>query len=157
MIKFIIPLMLSFLFLVGCESIDNASIFNDISNMSEVKLCNLIEFDNSYVGDNSAVGNIIYNLPGNNFNEGFSLKTDKKPYEINIKYDFNSYEDLNSKDFSKKNALVMFSLVENAHVINFNINENVYTYTKSDIEKWYGSDFDKILNDIQSWKEFATS
>lgn len=157
MIKFIIPLMMTFLLLVGCESIDDASIFNDISDMSEVKLSNLLEFDNSHVGDNSAVGNIIYNLPGNNYNSGFSLKTDQVPHEINVDYDFNDYISIDFKDFCEKNALVMFSLVDNVHVINFNVDENIFTHTREDVVKSYGSDFDKILKDKNSWKEFVNS
>lgn len=156
MVKFIIPLMITLL-LVGCKSIDDASIFNDISDMSEVNLSNLLEFDNSQVGDNSAIGNIIYNLPGNNYNSGFSLKTDNVPHEIHVDYHFNDYVSIDFNDLCEKNALVMFSLVDNVHVINFNVNENIFTHTREDIEKSYGSDFDKILKDKDSWEEFVNS
>ncbi|EPZ59052.1 hypothetical protein H477_1805 [[Clostridium] sordellii ATCC 9714] len=76
--KWFLPFVITFLLLVGCKGVSKLSIFNNITDMSEVKYEKISKYKNSYVGDNNAVGNILYNLPGNNYHVGFKLKTDKK-------------------------------------------------------------------------------
>lgn len=89
----------------------------------------------NYIGNNSAVGNIIYNL---NFPEDmtyrqFALQTDKEPYEVTITFSL-SEEDKEcyagkASDRQKeiallqKNACIMFSLIENAGIVNFKLTD----------------------------------
>ncbi|MGG7159874.1 DUF4825 domain-containing protein [Clostridium baratii] len=124
---------------------------NDISdiNMEELK-----KYKDSYVGDNSAVINILANLPLNTYVSELSLKTDRKPYEITVNYkespalgldDYNNFwKDKNPNEVLEKNAALMFSLIKNADVIEFNvenIGEKNYKYTRDELKEKYGEDF----------------
>lgn len=123
---------------------------NDISdiNMEELK-----KYKDSYVGDNSAVINILANLPLNTYVSELSLKTDRKPYEITVNYkenpalgldDYNNFwKDKNPNEVLEKNAALMFSLIKNTDVIEFNvenIGEKNYKYTRDELKEKYGED-----------------
>lgn len=156
--KYILPLVIvSFLFLAGCENISDASIFNKIETMSEVNVNELSKYQNSHVGDNSAVGNILYNLPGVNYNQGFELKTLEKPYELIVSYDFNRIDKRDFHSLSEKNAVILFSLIYNVDVIHFNINDKTFSYEKNVIDDSYELDFEKLVYDQDSWNEFCDS
>ncbi|WP_338626600.1 DUF4825 domain-containing protein [Clostridium baratii] len=124
---------------------------NDISdiNMEELK-----KYKDSYVGDNSAVINILANLPLNTYVSELSLKTDRKPYEITVNYkeslalgldDYNNFwKDKNPNEVLEKNAALMFSLIKNTDVIEFNVDnigEKNYRYTRDELKEKYGEDF----------------
>ena len=47
----------------------------------------LYSYHNTYVGDNSAVGGILYHLPFGNNISSFMLGIKEKPYSISINYD----------------------------------------------------------------------
>ena len=70
MIKLLFFSLLVLLLLSGCNSNDR-NINNDI-----------FQFKDSFVGDNSAVGNIVNQLPGAEKLNGFELKTNEEPYGI---------------------------------------------------------------------------
>lgn len=88
--KVILPLIMIVLSLgfVGCEKTENSK---EDSNESKISVDKLLEYKNSYVGNNLAIGNIISNLPANIYNKKFSLQTNSKPYEINL--DCKDFED----------------------------------------------------------------
>ena len=89
-----------------------------------------------YIGDNSAVGNIIYNLifPQDMAYRQFALQTDdSEPYAVTITFSL-SEEDkeqyaLDAPNRQKetallqKNACIMFSLIENAELVNFKLTD----------------------------------
>ncbi|MBT9831543.1 DUF4825 domain-containing protein [Clostridium baratii] len=114
----------------------------------------LKKYKDSYVGDNSAVINILSNLPLNTYVSELSLKTDRKPYEITVNYkenpalgldDYNNFwKDKNPNEVLEKNAALMFSLIKNTDVIEFNvenIGEKNYKYTRDELKEKYGEDF----------------
>ncbi len=57
-------------------------IFSGCNTKNEVE--NPFKYRNSYVGDNNAVGNIVRQLEGANYIQGFELKTKDMPYGIMI-------------------------------------------------------------------------
>ncbi len=89
-----------------------------------------------YIGDNSAVGNIIYTLifPQDMAYRQFALQTDdSEPYAVTITFSL-SEEDkeqyaLDAPNRQKetallqKNACIMFSLIENAELVNFKLTD----------------------------------
>ena len=93
--------------LIGCVGNSTKTSHQKMETISQVKIDDLLKYKGSYVGDNSAVGNIIAKLPANNYNEGFSLQTDKEPYGIIVNYKVN--ENLGTDDYnnfwSKKNLV----------------------------------------------------
>lgn len=93
----------------------------------------LYSWRTKYIGDNSAVGNIIYNLtfPEDMAYRQFALQTDGEPYEVTITFAL-SEKDKEAYDAEgpgrqkelallQKNACIMFSLIENAGFVNFKL------------------------------------
>lgn len=87
-----------------------------------------------YIGDNSAVGNIIYNLtyPQDMAYRQFALRTDdSEPYAVTItfalseedKEQYGSHGSNRQKEAAllQKNACIMFSLIENAQIVNYKL------------------------------------
>lgn len=157
----------SILLFVGCGYGKNVP--GDESHKCKVDINRLLEYKNSYVGNNSSIGNIISNLPAQEYSKEFELQTDTEPYEININY--SNFEEegivLNdestiSEPFSrilKKNSLIIFSLVKNADVINYIMDDGeVYTYYRPELADCYGDqygrNFEKITEDYSSLNEF---
>ena len=79
-IKFLFFSLLVLLLLSGCNS-------NDRNNNNDI-----FQFKDSFVGDNSAVGNIVNQLPGAEQLNGFELKTNEEPYGIILNYDWTESE-----------------------------------------------------------------
>lgn len=165
--KIIILFLILSLRLLGCGEKYNERSNKNIENMSEVQINEIYKYKNSYVGDNSAAANIIYNLPGNIYSDGFSLKTDKKPYGIIINYKENKnlgsddyknfWKDKNISEFLQNNAIVLLSLIENADFIEFNVDnigEKNYKYERKDLEEKYKEDLKTLLKDEASFKNF---
>lgn len=142
-VKGLLLIIVAIILIVGCVNVTG---MEDKSHASKVNTEILLECKDSYVGDNSKVGNIIANLPANEYSKGFELQTEKKPYGINVKYNnFGNMEvkfqdgTLISDSFGqviKKNAMVLFSLVKNVDVITFTIDDDLeYTYKRDELGK----------------------
>ncbi|MPQ45233.1 DUF4825 domain-containing protein [Clostridium tarantellae] len=167
-VKLIVPLIIFLLSfsIISCEKQIKP---NKNINESNINIKNLLEYKDCNIGDNSAVGNIILNLPANLYSDGFKLQTDYEPYELTINYkDFNDvqikFQDNSSvtlpfEDVIKKNALIIFSLVKNCHIINFKFPKGItITYKKDELldahKEYYGDNFEKIISDTESLKSF---
>ena len=75
----------------------------------------LFQYKNSYVGDNSAVENIVNELTFNNELNHISLETKKEPYGITLEYkdiDANSV-DKEMKETVITNSTFLFALIKN--------------------------------------------
>lgn len=94
---------------------------NPISKKNETKTVeNLWEGRTNYIGDNSAVANLIYQLPvpdGLEFDH-MQLYTEERPYGVEIVYNISSENikgsDEEADDIFEKNALILLALIENA-------------------------------------------
>lgn len=158
LVPIVLILLVSF---VGCGK---SKISNEnIQSISEINLEELQKYKDSYVGDNSAVVNIIDKLPGNIYRGRFSLKTDKEPYGITINYKVNEslgeedfYNFWKGKDINKvleKNAIIILALINNDENIEFNVDnigETNYKYNRKDLEKKYGKDLKSLIEDENS-------
>lgn len=133
-----LPLLI-LLFLNGCNQI-NPSIDEDI-----------FQFKGSYVGDNSAIGNLTHKLPNGDYLQGFELKTSEEPYGIILDYKDIEAEELDKeyKETAIYNASFIFALVQNADWITFNFDGQEYKITKKALQEWYK----KELNSYTSEKE----
>lgn len=120
--------LLLLLFLNGCEV--NKDIF---------------QFKGSYVGDNSAVGNIVSQLPNSEYLKGFELKTKEEPYGIILNY--KGIDKTNYKETAIYNATMIFALVKNAKWVLFNFDDNKYKITKEELENWYGKTVSEYTNE----------
>ncbi|CDO04241.1 hypothetical protein BN988_02793 [Oceanobacillus picturae] len=126
---------LSVLFLLsGCNSND--------ADANE----NIFKFKDSFVGDNSAVGNIANQLPGSKHLNGFELKTNEEPYGIILNYDWTDSPE-EYRETVIYNATFLFTLVQNVEWITFNSDISEYTITKDNLQEWYGKEFSNVQNE----------
>ena len=111
----------------------------------------LFQYKNAYVGDNSAVINIVNrSMQSDNF-RGLELKTKEMPYGIILNYDGSESEN-NDKRTVIYNATYLFALIQNADWITFNFDNQQYKITKDALIEWYGEDF----STLQSEEELKT-
>ena len=142
--------------MVGC---DKSTEQKSVSTESKVNLTTVLKYKGSYIGDNSAVVNIVNNLPANIYNDGIELQTTSKPYEITIHY--KDFEDISitleddsviTSSFQyvmKNNALIILSLVKNVDIVNFDVDDGtVITYERTDLVNSYKDDFGNNLEEI---------
>lgn len=152
--------------LVGVISIVlAANPLNKPQNISSTSAEKFLEYKTEYVGDASKVGNIIYLLdfPENVNYSYFELHTENVPYGITVylKTDTKTKdyyaEAVNQASF-KKNAIIMFSLIENADYINFDLNdgENSYIikYTRDQANVVIGKDIREFSEDKNKFSRF---
>lgn len=157
--KVLVPVILTVsLSLIGCGNNSDKISTQDGKTTSQIETYDLIKYKDSYVGDNSSVGNIIGKLPGNEYNAGFSLQTDKEPYGITINYkakenlsedNYNKFwSDKKVTEFLEKNAVVVLALVKNAEIIEFNVDsigEVNYKYDRKSLEQKYGGNLKDLF------------
>lgn len=169
-LKILIPLIIILsLNLVGCRINSEKKSKGNIKNSSKVETYDLIKYKGTYVGDNSSVGSIIKNLPTTKYSAGFSLQTSKEPYEITVNYKAN--ENLGEENYNKfwsnkkadklleKNAVVLLSLIPNAEIIKFNVNnigEESYKYDRKNLDQKYGN-LKNLFKDNDSLNKFLNN
>ncbi len=123
--------LLAFLLLSGCDSKKEMDIFH---------------YKDSFVGDNSAVGNISNQLLGAEHLKDFELKTKEEPYGIILNYDWTESEQ-EFKEAVISNATFLFTLIQNVDWITFNSDMLEYTITKETIQEWYGKELSEVQNE----------
>lgn len=152
--RLIMVLMLTLLGLVGCKQ--------------STPMAELLNYKGSYVGDNSAIGNIIERLPAHEYLDGFELQTSQEPYEITINYknfdeatielEDGSTPKVSSNEILQSNSMIILSLVTNAEIINFNIeNQETITFDRATLSKNHVDTLDSISEDLSSLQNFIKS
>ncbi len=117
----------------------------------------LLSYNGSYVGDNSAVGGILSELPGAGAKDGFSLQTGEEPYGITVTYDttHKTWEEDNSQNVMMYNAASLFALVDNVNDVTFILvgdkNETVH-FVRSDIEILLDHEWSYYYKDADTWE-----
>jgi hypothetical protein len=109
----------------------------------------LFQYKNSYVGDNSAVVNIVKKLAHNKELNQISLETNKEPYGITLEY-----KDLVAKNANREmketvisNSTFIFVLIKNVDWITFKFPDQEFTVTKEKLQDWYNKKLDGIKNE----------
>lgn len=146
-------LLLLFVFLSGCSPDTNAS---------EV---DVFQYKNAYVGDNSAVGNILMNLHGSEHYNGFQLHTTEEPYGITANYGMTASE-LNKEEIVFNNASYLFALIQNADWVTFRFEmvngAEEYTISRDILQAEYEMDLreiddeDELKQLIEEFLEYET-
>lgn len=157
---------------IGCADKKNVEEETNADLIKDINIEELLEYKNSYMGDNSAVINIAEKLPWNIYREYVALETDNGENKIIISYKPNTdkdeknyndyYEKHNDKDIFKLNAVVMFSLIQNAEEIEFKLGRNIdeafksdlYMFDRKALEEEYGGDLKTLFSDKNSWDKF---
>ncbi|PGM57345.1 DUF4825 domain-containing protein [Bacillus sp. AFS053548] len=104
----------------------------------------IFHYKNSYVGNNSAVGSIIKQLPNHNEFTKMSLQTKKKPYGMTIVY---KNLPANTKNIVINNGTYLFVLIKNVEWIVFDFADQKYTVTRQQFNEWYGKDLSSYTNE----------
>lgn len=109
----------------------------------------LFQYKNSYVGDNSAVGNIVKQLAHNKELNQISLETKKEPYGIILEY-----KDIDVKKVDKEmketvisNSTFLFALIKNVDWITFKFPDQEFSVTKKKLQDWYNNKLDGFENE----------
>lgn len=101
----------------------------------------LFKYKGAYVGDNSAVGNILSRLPVRGYSKDFELATVEEPYGIILNYD--GSESLQERQQTVVyTATYLFTLIRNADWIKYNFGDQQVRVTKAELQHWYGDDED---------------
>ncbi|PEJ46695.1 DUF4825 domain-containing protein [Bacillus sp. AFS002410] len=129
--KQIIPLLFILLVLSSCA-------LSQSSNMD------IFQYKNSYLGNNSAVGNIIKQLPNNKEFKKMTLQTKQKPFGMTVSYENIS---VNPKNIVINNATFLFALIKNVEWITFEFADKKYTLTRQQLNEWYGKDVRSYTNE----------
>ncbi len=106
----------------------------------------IFEFKDTYVGDNSSVGNIVNQLPNGELIKEFELKTKDEPYGIILSYEEMKLED-KEKETVVYNSTFLFALVQNLDWISFNFNSQDYKITKEALQDWYGEELQNYTSE----------
>ncbi|MGG7621234.1 DUF4825 domain-containing protein [Bacillus coreaensis] len=134
--EYLLLSLMLILFITGCKP--------DAKNASE----DIFQFKDSFVGDNSAVGNIVNQLPGAEHLKHYELKTDVEPYGITL-----NYNGLNSEQEYQEtviyNATFLIALVQNVDWITVHSDKREFTITKENIQEWYSKELRDVPNELE--------
>jgi len=106
-----------------------------IENKDPYNLTEIIKYKTPYVGDSSKVNHLAGNLPSldDEFNQRFiSMKTSEKPYVLTVYYEPKQDEYLGEWPLTdlaivvacQKNALIVFSMIDNVDEVNFSFRQS---------------------------------
>ena len=106
----------------------------------------LFNYKGSYIGDASAVGDILNRLPVTGYSKDFELQTDEAPYGITLNY--NGLESAAERqEIIIYTASYLFTLIQNVDYIQYNFPDHPYHITKHDWKKEYVESGREAKND----------
>lgn len=151
-------------------------------NMMTYRLAEISKYKTPYIGNNSKVLGIVYQLPvpDTYFNQRYiSMATKKRPYKLNVYYEAKKdgshsskwpVVGTNNKTYynMQKNALVLFSMIGNLDEVTFRFRDSqsqgsldeskyttAFTFTRSSIANKYG-DPSKLGNNLDLLQDVLT-
>lgn len=122
--------------------------FLPTSYLYESKTNSLNDYQDTYIGDNSAVGGIISNIYSGEYLDSFSLDTKELPYGITINYKEKEYGDIYS--YLEKDSLILFKLINNVDYVEFNVGDNTYKFDKRYVKNIFEDINDITIEEINS-------
>ncbi|MGM0837824.1 MAG: DUF4825 domain-containing protein [Bacillota bacterium] len=159
-------MILSFIIFTGVEGgAPRSSHPNEdyITELSKINLHDEFSSKINYVGNNGAVIDMAYLLPGNDAERTFELQTKEEPYEIRIFYSL----DEEHKAFSEENlpttllydSTAYFSFFHNLGILTLHFEEvgatggnRTFTMTREQLNEIYGQDLTRFAEDEELWK-----
>lgn len=109
----------------------------------------LFEQQDTYLGDNSNVRDIVQQLPHGDHLKKMELSTKEKPYQLTLRY--GGYTEGQVEQKSNRtaiyNATALFTLIPNVDQVNMTIEDASYHFTKQQLRDWYGKDFTAYDNE----------
>lgn len=140
--KLFITISLLILALAGCSS----------AAKTQSAGGDLFSLKNSYIGDNSAVGEIVRQLPASEKLDKIILETDQKPYGLHLSY-HNTNQPISLDELKQTivyNATFIFALIPNVERITFTVDQTDFVLQRDELQKWYD---ERELNQFESADE----
>ena len=107
-------------------------------NKTKSGIDNIVKYKNKYVGNNSNVGNLLYDLPLSEY--GLVFEIDSNDLGITVDYNTTDWY-INDNLYIEKsliyNSVSMFLLIDNMEYIKYNFSGSSYTVKRDNIEKNY--------------------
>jgi hypothetical protein len=132
-----------------------AFLFLDYQNSnSKDTIAKLMDYDSKYVGDASAVGNILTLLEIRY--SSFKLTTSCKPYGIQVFCMEQKPE--KKKDLLKKanlyNSVIIFSLIQNVDEIKWSYDNGLeFSFRRTEVDDFFGQNLEAFGNDRDKWEK----
>ncbi|MDO5768139.1 MAG: DUF4825 domain-containing protein [Psychrobacter sp.] len=138
--------------IIGCQpkGIDNTESLDKTATDQSTKATHqdTFEYKGAYVGDNSAVGNILTRLPVSSSSKDFELSTVTEPYGVTVNYDGSEPPQQRSR-IIVYTATYLMSLLRNADWVTLNFGDQTVRLTKAQLQEWYGRDLSSFDNEEQ--------
>lgn len=111
---------------------------------------NILAFQNSYVGDNTAVSIVSRHANELDTIEGFKLETNEEPYGINIYYqnEANHFSQDDIQEETVRQAFYLFYFIQNANWLTLHFGEESVTVQRSEFESRMAT-LDQELNNLE--------
>lgn len=151
----IIAFILCIVFLGGQAITRGIENYNNAKPLVPGSLEMLLKYKTNYVGNNSNVITLLDNLNYKEFKGVTSLKTKEKPYGISVNYNFGMVNILPAEVYKglRYNAIMLFSLINNVDVINFNLTGSLithYEFKRTTIQEGFLRDIRQYSKDVTS-------
>lgn len=156
--SFAIGWLVVLLLFTGCS--------HSIEQKAQTPVSELLKYKDSYVGDNSAVGNILAKLEGGQYIRQFSLQTQNQPYGIEVYYgireavDSKVFDQYFSEDKAKEvflnTSTTLFALVKNVDDVTIHLETPVkrtFHITREEMETFYGKDMRSLADSEAVWNQ----
>ena len=122
-------------------------------NKTKSGIDNIVKYKNKYVGNNSNVGNLLYDLPLSEY--GLVFEIDSNDLGITVDYNTTDWY-INDNLYIEKsliyNSVSMFLLIDNVEYIKYNFSGSSYTVKRDNIEKNYPNYLELKNEDIDKEK-----
>lgn len=123
-------------------------------NRQKSGIDNLVNYQHQYLANNSNTGNLLADLPLNEY--GFAFELDSKNLGIIINYyttDWYHNDNLYINKSLIYNSVAIFLLIDNVEYLKYNFSGNSYYITRKDVEANYPN-YEKIKADKVNKKMF---
>lgn len=97
----------------------------------------VMKYESLYMGDASNLGNLLNELPLNDYKDGIEL--DSEDLVLTVNYDVKTTDIENIvKQSIIYNSTAVFALVENLQQMNMQFKDQTYIVTRDRVETWFG-------------------
>lgn len=109
----------------------------------------LFSYKDSYVGDNSAMSDIVKRLQIADCFEKLELQTNERPYGMTVYYDVPTSL-TEHKENLIYNATYLFALVQNVDTVTFDFDGEIYNITRETLENWYDEQLSSLKDEVET-------
>jgi len=131
-------------------------LITSFSSNEDIKVEHLIySYQDTYVGDNTSVGGILYDIFLSENVESFALGTSKAPYSITVNYVLD--QEVIMEELSQNmeyNATTLFAFVKNVDLVTFNVEgtvQKIYVFKRETIQRKYNDELSSYVTDENTW------